>query len=509
MDVIGDNIANVNTTGYKRGSVAFQEMLSQTISGASAPDGNKGGANAEQVGLGVQVGSITNQFTQGTTESTGSNSDMAIEGNGFFILSQGESKLYTRAGNFSLDKDGNLVQSGSGRVMQGWMADDSGMVNTNSQLASVKVPIGKTMPAKATSTITYEQNINAATNGTLAYQPTPMTITDGVSGEQAQVSVALKPSGNFNEWTYALTAVGVNGSTVSGLTNGTGTIKVDNSGKVISSTGSAATVTFSGGATIDVTPPALAAANGGGFAVSSAGDTGSAVMAGAFTEAASFVSAMPVYDPLGGSHNVSVTFTKQGDNKWGWASSSTDPGVTATGSGTLIYDPASGKLLSSAGGPITLNFGSGTGITEVTPDFSGCTQFAADNSLLATSQNGYSSGSLQSFAIDNSGAINGTFSNGVTRKIATVALANFSNPAGLVKEAGSCYTVSGNSGEAYIGTSGTDGRGSLVAGSLETSNVDLSQEFTDMITTERAYQANAKVITTSDELLQTLLNLKS
>ena len=508
MDVIGDNIANVNTTGFKRGSVAFQELLSQTISGASAPDGTKGGTNAEQVGLGVKVGSITNQFTQGTTQYTGSNSDMAVEGNGFFVVAQGQSKLYTRAGNFALDKEGNLVQSGNGMILQGWMADEAGTVNTNSQLASIQVPIGKTIPAKATSSINYEQNVDARTNGSLLYQPTPMTITDGVSGEKAQVTVALTPTGNFNEWSYEITALGVDGATVSGLTNATGKMKMDKDGKITSTTGAASTVTFSGGATITITPPALAAVNGGNFAVSSAGDIATAPMAGAFTAAESFVSSMQIYDPLGGTHNVNVTLSKQADNQWGWAASSADAGITATGSGTLNYDSASGKLLTSSGGPITVNFGSGTGVTEVTPDFSGSTQYAADNSLLATSQNGYSSGALQSFAIDNAGAINGTFSNGMIRKMATVALANFSNVAGLVKEAGSFYSESRNSGEAYIGTSGTGGRGNLLAGSLETSNVDLSQEFTDMITTERGYQANAKMITTSDELLQELLNLK-
>ena len=508
MDVIGNNIANVNTTGFKRGSVAFQELLSQTISGASAPEGSKGGINAEQVGLGVKVGSISNQFTQGTTQYTGSNSDMAVEGNGFFVVAAGQSTLYTRAGNFALDKDGNLVQSGNGMILQGWMADGAGVVNTNNQLTNIQVPIGKTIPAKATSTINYAQNLDARTNGSVAYQPSPMTVTDGVSGEKAQVTIALTPTGVINEWTYAITALGVDGSTVSGLTNAAGTLKLDNAGRIISSSGGTASVAFAGGATIDIAPPAAGAASGGNFAVASAGDTDSACMSGVFTAAAGFVSSMQIYDPLGGTHNVNVTLSKLGDNQWGWTSSSSEPGITATGSGTLTYDPSSGKLVTSTGGPMHVDFGSGTGSSDVALNFSSSTQYAADSSLLATSQDGYSSGSLQSFSVDGTGAINGTFSNGVIRKMATVALANFSNVAGLVKEAGSFYSESRNSGEAYVGTSGTGGRGNLPAGSLETSNVDLSQEFTDMITTQRGYQANAKVITTSDELLQELLNLK-
>lgn len=508
MDVIGDNIANVNTVGFKRGSVAFEELLSQTISGASAPNGEKGGTNAVQVGLGVKVGSVTNQFTQGTTQYTGSNSDMAVEGNGFFIVAAGQSLEYTRAGNFSLDKNGNLVHSANGMILQGWLADESGVVNTNSPLTNVKIPIGKAIPARATSAINYEQNIDSRINGSLLYEPTPMTVTDGVTGEKAQLTVALTPSGNFNEWNYEISAVGVGGAAVAGLANGTGTLKLDKDGKVTACSGGPATVTFAGGAAIDIAPPAAGAAGGGIFTVSSAGDTASAPMAGAYTAAKSYVSSAQIYDSLGGTHEMSLTFTKLTDNQWGWQSSSSEAGVTATGNGTLNYDPTSGKLLNSSGGPINVNFGAGIGTISVTPDFTGSTQFAADYSMLPSSQNGYSSGALQSFSVDNSGGINGVFSNGVIQKMATVGLANFANAAGLTKQAGSFYSESRNSGEASIGTSGTGGRGNLLSGSLETSNVDLSQEFTDMITTERGYQANAKVITTSDELLQELLNLK-
>lgn len=508
MDVIGANIANVNTVGFKRGSVAFQELLSQTISGASAPDGERGGTNAVQVGLGVKVGSVTNQFTQGNLQYTGSNSDMAVEGNGFFVVAQGQSKLYTRAGNFSLDMDGSLVHSANGMILQGWMADDSGVVNTNSPLGNIQIPIGSTIPAKETSVIRYEQNIDSRINGELVYQPTPMTITDGVSGQQAQVTIALTPTGNFNEWNYEVRAQGLNGAAVSGVANATGTIRVDSDGVVVATGAADATVAFGGAAAITIARPAVGAADGGFFSVSSAGDAGSAAMAGAFTAADSFSSSMQVYDSLGGMHEIVITLEKLANNQWVWSASSTEAGATVSGNGTLNYDPASGRMLTGSGGPITANFGAGIGTMEITPEFSGSTQFAADHSLLAASQDGYSSGALQSFSIDNSGAINGVFSNGVIRKMATVALANFANSAGLVKEAGSFYSESRNSGEAYIGTTETGGRGRLLSGTLETSNVDLSQEFTDLITTQRGYQANARIITTSDELLQELLNLK-
>lgn len=507
MDVIGNNIANVNTVGFKKGSVAFQELLSQTVSGASAPNGERGGTNAVQIGLGVQLGSVTNRFTQGNLQYTGSNSDLAIEGNGFFVVGQGDSKLYTRAGNFTVDEGGSLVHSSNGMIVKGWMADDSGKVNTSDPLTGVQVLIGKTISAKATSEVQYEQNLNAGTNGELLYQPTPMTVTSGASGEKAQVTITLTPTGNFNEWNYEMRAAGLDGATISGVSGGTGTLKLDADGKVVS-TGGEAVLNFGSGASLKIAAPAAASADGGSFTVSSAGDTADNPMAGAFKAAESFVTTGQIYDSLGGMHELKMTFAKDSDNKWSWQASSDESGVAVTGSGSLAYDPSTGKLMTSSGGGITVDLGTGKGSLSITPDFANTTQFSASNSMVPSSQNGYASGSLESFSIDSSGSINGVFSNGVTMKMAQLALASFANDAGLVKESGSFFSASLNSGEAHIGGASTGGRGSVSSGTLETSNVDLSQEFADLITTQRGYQANARMITTSDELLQELINLK-
>lgn len=508
MDVIGNNISNVNTVGFKKGSVAFQELLSQTVSGASAPDGERGGTNAVQIGLGVQLGSVTNRFSQGNLQYTGSNSDLAIEGNGFFVVGDGDAQRYTRAGNFTVDESGNLVHSSNGMIVQGWMADDSGAVNTSDPLSGVQVLIGKTISAKATSSIQYEQNIDAGTSGELLYTPTPMTVTDGTSGDQAQITVTLTPTGNFNEWSYELRAEGLDGAVVSSLTGNTGLLKLDASGKVLLTGAGNAALTFGSGETVQIAPPAVNAALGGSFSVASAGDTADAAMTGAFTAADDFVTTAQIYDPLGGTHELKMSFSKTADNQWSWEASSDESGVTVTGLGSLTYDASSGKLITSSGGAITVDLGAGRGTVEITPDFSNTTQFAADNSMVPSSQNGYASGSLESFSIDSSGSINGVFSNGVTMKMAQLGLASFANDAGLVKESGSFYSESLNSGEAHIGAASTGGRGSVSSGTLETSNVDLSQEFADLITTQRGYQANARMITTSDELLQELINLK-
>lgn len=506
IDVIGNNIANVNTVGYKRGDVVFQELLSQTIRGASSPTENIGGTNPMQVGLGVQVGSITTQFTQGNLQYTGSNTDMSIEGNGFFIVADGSTKFYTRAGSFALDRNGNLIHSSNGMMLQGWMADDTGTVNTNYPISGISVPIGKVIPAKETSTIKFEQNLDSRINGSLAYQPSNAVVTDQ-DGEKAQISVSVKPGDGFNKWNYEVSAIGVDGSTVTSVSNSSGGITLDADGNVISS-GSPVTITFSSGKTITIQPPLSGSTNGGKFTVSSSPDTIDTDISGVYTKPEKFENTVSVYDSLGGVHNIKISFSKIDDNIWSWSASAVDGGMSVSGTGNLVYDPNTGKLVSSDGAEVTINYGTGIGISKVKLDFANSTQFASNNSMLATEQDGYASGALQNFSIDQFGCVNGVFSNGVIKKVAQIALANFSNPSGLTKAQGSFFTESNNSGVAYIGTSGTGGRGRLISGNLETSNVDLSREFTDLITTQRGYQANARLITSSDELLQELINIK-
>lgn len=506
IDVIGNNIANVNTIGYKRGDVVFQELLNQTIRGASAPTAEIGGTNPMQVGLGVKAGSVTTQFTQGNLQYTGSNTDIAIEGNGFFIVADGSTKYYTRAGSFALDRNGNLIHSSNGMILQGWMADDTGTVNTNTPISGIAVPIGKTIPAKETSSIKFEQNLDSRLNGTLAYQPSNAIISD-LNGEKAQISISVIPGGGFNKWKYQVNVYGLNGANISSVSNASGEIILDSDGKVLSS-GSDITITFSSGESVTLSVPSVGSLNGGKFSVSSSGDSIDNEISGVYSKPESFENTISVYDSLGGVHNMKMVFSKIGDNVWNWKAVGLDSNMDVSGSGIVSYDSNTGKFVSSDGQKITINYGTGIGISVITPDFTNSTQFASNNSMLATEQDGYASGSLQNFSIDQFGCVNGVFSNGVIKKVAQIALANFSNPSGLTKSQGSFFTESNNSGVAYIGTSGTGGRGRLISGNLETSNVDLSREFTDLITTQRGYQANARLITASDELLQELINIK-
>lgn len=370
LDVTSNNIANVNTTGFKTSQTQFQDTLSQLITSASGAQAGTGGTNPAQVGLGVKVAGVTTDFTQGSSQLTGRSTDMMIQGDGFFVVRQGSQTCYTRAGSFDFDSTGQMVLPGDGALVQGWMAV-GGVVDTNSAVTDLRVPSGALMASKATTAATYEGNLQAdATAGTVLNRD------------------------------------------------------------------------------------------------------------------------IPAYDATGNQSTLSLQFTKSAT---GWTVSG-DGGATTT---AMVFD-ASGALTS----PTSLTVGS------VNVDLSKVTGYAGVDTLKALSQDGYAAGTLESFSLGNDGTITGTFSNSLKQVIGRIALASFNNPAGLEKAGGSLFTTTANSGLAQVGSAGSGGRGTLSGGTLEMSNVDLSKEFTSLIIAQRGFQANSRVITTSDTILEELINLK-
>lgn len=496
MDVIGNNIANVNTTGFKSSRVTFQDTLNQMLRGASASQSNRGGTNPLQVGLGVSVSSIDVIHTQGNLQTTGNTSDLAIQGNGFFVLSNGSKNYYTRAGNFTMEETGLLVNPSNGLVVQGWMADVAGNIDTNTTTENIKLPLGQTIAPSATTSIEFGGNLDSGTAGELTYSG--LTMTD-VDGNGVQLVFTLNPTNNFNEFTYT---VSVDGGIV---TNGTasGTIALNLDGSVASITGAPFEITATGGTNpITVTPPIVGAANGGSFTTDS---TGATSFAGVFTAPEKLVTSTEIFDSLGQAHYIATTLEKVDLNTWNWTT--TDQLGNVIGNGNMIYD-TNGKLISSSGTTITLSPAGADNIT-INPDFSKVSQYASTTSEITSPyQDGYSMGTLESYSIDGSGILIGVFSNGLSQNLAQISIANFTNAAGLVKTGDSLYESSSNSGTAQIGVAGESGRGKVASGNLEMSNVDLAQEFTDMIVTQRGYQANSRIITTSDEMLEELVNLK-
>lgn len=444
MDVIGNNISNVNTNGFKRGRVNFQDMISQQLSGAAKPTDELGGVNPKEVGLGMTVASIDNVFTQGNLQSTGISTDLAIQGNGFFVMKNGEETYYTRNGAFGLDMDGTLVNPANGMRVQGWMAEEINgqmLVTTAATPEDLIIPVGSKDPAKETTNVNFACNLNKNTPEILEGASaddifkgtwgTEQKIYDSF-GNEHMLSVSFRRVvGNPNQWEatvvidqdnadYTQTRVGL--GTTDGMGN-TFLVNFDNYGALQSVTDTAGNVTNPEGQVVLQTSFAVADSN---------------------------------VDEQGNPYRQ------------------------------------------------TLNINLGTiGSFKDT-----ITQSASKSTTKAFYQDGYTMGYLDNFKIDSSGIITGVYSNGTNRTIGQIAMATFANDRGLEKAGDNTYVESNNSGMARIGESGVAGKGSLMAGALEMSNVDLSEQLTDMIVTQRGFQSNAKTIQTADTLLETVLGLK-
>jgi flagellar hook protein FlgE len=392
MDVTGNNIANVNTVGYKGSQTVFQDTLSQVVRAGGAPAADRGGTNPAQVGLGVKLAAATTNWTQGATQTTGRSTDFMIEGDGFFVTRAGTESLYTRAGSFDFDGDGRLVTPNGG-ILQGWMANAAGVVNTNGAVGDLSVPYGQIVAPKQTTTGALGGNLPAGAATGTTFQ-TGVTMFDSQGVEQ-KVFYNFTKAAAANTWTLD-------------IKHADGTSLV-----------TGATVAFNA--------------------------------AGALT--------------------------------------------TPAAPGTLAAFTPPAATYPSWTGPVTI-------------DVSKLTQFGGASTVTATDQNGYELGSLQSFQLGNDGTITGVYSNGLRQPIGQLALASFSNPSGLEKAGSSTFRVGVNSGEAAVGLACVGGRGVLNSGALEMSNVDLAEEFTGLIVAQRGFQANSRVITASDEILQDLVNLK-
>lgn len=444
MDVIGNNISNVNTTGFKRGRVNFQDMISQQIAGAAKPTEELGGVNPKDVGLGMTIATIEQVFTQGNLQTTGVSTDVAIQGNGFFILKNGDESFYTRNGAFGIDKDGTLVNPSNGMRVQGWMANEINgemIVTTAATPTDLIIPVGSKDPAKATENVKFACNLNKNTPEILEGASaadiqkgtwnTEQEIFDSF-GNKHLLSVSFRRVvGNPNQWEatvnvdvnnadYTQTRIGL--GTTDGVAN-TFLVNFDNYGQLLSVTDSAGNLTPESGEIV-----------------------------------------------LQASYTVPEANTDENGNPYRQ----------------------------------TFNINLGTiGSMKNT-----ITQSASISTTKAYSQDGYTLGYLDNFKIDSSGTITGVYSNGTNRVIGQIAMASFTNDRGLEKAGDSTYVEYNNSGQAMIGESGVQGKGKLLSGALEMSNVDLSEQMTDMIVTQRGFQSNAKTIQTADTLLETVLGLK-
>lgn len=398
MNVIGNNLANVNTTAYKGSRVTFQDMLAQTVRGASRPTERLGGTNAIQFGLGVLVAGTDINTEQGSLNATNRPTDFAIQGNGFFLVSNGDRVAYTRDGSFDLDAAGDLVHRATGERLLGWTADPAtGAINTNAPVGNgsfLRIPIGARTAVQETTSVTWAGNLD---------------------------------SREFNM------------------------------------PGTATTQTI-----------------------------------------------VRVYDALGGSHDLTMTLTEGATaNTWNWSVAGMS-GTSVTGSGTVTFDPATGQLVTGSPGTITVTPPAASGLAAfpINLDFNSISQLATDMQVQASAQNGFEPGSLSSFSVNTDGIIVGLYTNGLTRPLGQIATAIFPNANGLERQGSNLWRNTDNSGIPVVGMPRTGGRGQINSGFLEQSNVDIGNEFTDLIVTQRGFQANTRVVTTVDEMLQDLINMK-
>lgn len=405
MDVIGNNIANVNTVGYKKGQMTFQEVFSQTVRGAGAAQGGKGGTNPQQIGLGVDAGSINTIHTEGASQRTDNPTDVMIDGEGFFVVTDDtnfENRYYTRAGNFTVDGAGNLVTADGYKVL-GYRANDNGEITET--YGPIVINRSETIAATPTKTIELRGNLNPASD-----KHTADTIIKDSLGNSWVVEFEFEKVTGENTWKMSLKSI----QSQDGESE-LNEVKLEGD----------TTITFGEDGKIN-------------------------------TEA------------------LELKLNIQDQN-----------GATFGEGGSItIFDPNN-------------------------PDsYNKMTQYANDTDLKPHAIDGNSSGKLTGFAIDPSGTVNGIFSNGENKALGQLMLAKFDNPMGLEKMGSNFFINTRNSGEPQYGTAGTSGFGAAKSGNLEMSNVDLSMEFTEMITTQRGFQANSRIITTSDEMLQELVNLK-
>lgn len=502
MDVIGNNIANVNTVGFKSSRAIFQETLNQTLQNATAPTSTRGGTNPRQVGLGVTLGGIVTHHTPGNLQASGSTTDVAIEGDGFFIVGSGDQRLFTRAGTFDFDQNGSLVHITTGMHVYGWLAQN-GVVNTSQPVEPLRVPIDQMIAPLPTTRIEYSGNLDARTTGTLAFDGRPIVITSADGQKEISVSFELQPTGSFNEWEWRVkvTGEGVN------VVGGSGTLRVGPTGEIIFQSATEPIRIQLEGTNEEIVIDVPTADNNGVFAVNSipAGYQvqGEDKVASTYTPPQAELATIHVFDTQGARHDVIVSFERISLYEWTWKAE--DRLGNPIGGGELRFSTSG--VLESQTGSIVLT-PTGVEPVEIEPDFSSLTQFASSSTVAAVDQNGYPAGELETVSIDSVGRIIGSFSNGLLEVLGQLALATFRNPGGLHKEAGTLFRESSNSGMANIGAAGTGNRGTVAPGNLEMSNVDLGMEFTHMIITQRGYQANSRIITTSDEMLQELVNLK-
>lgn len=412
LDVIGNNVANSSTVGFKASTAEFADVFAASLSGAGA----------SQAGIGTKLAAVAQQFTQGHITTTNNPLDVAVNGKGFFVLSNNGARSYTRNGQFQVDKNNNIVTSG-GLLVQGYQVDNTDPANPviTGKLGNLTVDTKDQNP-HATNAATVGANLDA--NSKILPDPADLTATTWVPPDPSATPPVLVKQKSYNSSTSTT-----------------------------------------------------------------------------------------VYDSLGNPHVVGMYFIKTAANTWNVQYTIDGSGVAAAGGPSVLTFTSAGVIDSGtppSGTSVTFTLPPTLGATMPAVDFKfdSMTQFGSKFGVNSLTQNGYASGSLAGFSIGKDGILQGRYTNGQTRTLGQLALANFANPQGLQNLGDNQWAESPNSGTALIGSPGSSGLGLLQSSATEDSNVDLTAELVNMIVAQRAYQANAQTIKTQDAIQQTLMNLR-
>jgi flagellar hook protein FlgE len=489
LSAIANNLSNQNTTGYKDTSVLFSDLFYQSL-------GTTGSGDPIQVGAGTQVGAMPSLFTQGSVSATGVPTDVAIQGSGFFAVQDGSGVIdYTRAGDFSTDAN-NFLVTPAGQQVLGYPAVN-GVVNTGAGIAALQLGAGTISPPTTTANVSLTANLNAA-GGIGSTFSTPVTIYDSL-GAAHSLTYNFTNTGP-NTWSYSLSIPpgdlnAVNGVAPSGVL-ATGTLTFDGNGVLIGTGGGTGTATYGG-------------TNVGNGTVSGLAAT-AATATQTFTLTATSATTFSVVGSVSGNvgtATVGVPFTSPqldltinaGSTAWATGDTVTVPTTPLT-LGDVKAIPITG--FADGASNQTFNWDVLSGTSPV------ISQVAAPSTTTSISQDGSSSGSLANFTIGSDGTITGSFTNGKTQALGEVALANFANVNGLQLQGSTDYSPTLASGPAVVGVPGAGGLGTLSGGSLELSNVDIATEFANLIVAQRGFEADAKAVTTFDQITQDTIALK-
>ncbi len=552
LDVAGNNVANVNTVGYKASNITFAELLSQTIKRASGPTGSLGGTNPQQAGSGVGISAVSRNMSQGNLFATGQDLDVAIDGQGYFVLSDGTQSVYSRRGSFAVDADNTLVDPATGYKVQriGSEGEADGFQTAGD--SSIHIPWDASMPARATSEITMNGNLRSSASVENATKNKLTANVPFTTGGGTPITATTRLS-DLDQWTTPL-AVGSTGTLrISGVTEDgtvftnqdvTWTGAAAGAGETVQSVLDQISALFDHStATINSDGKIVITDDEGGYSLAQiTGMSYVAAGADALTIPTYFDLTTPggndskafninVYDSMGEPHVLSGYLVKtdttntwdmvipsiSGETPASWSSYDLNSGTyNRRISGIQFNSDGSYAGLSNSTESLTIGvqFNNIPGTQTITFDlgtegeFTGLTQFYSEQSSAnALSQNGYEAGSLSSVTIDQSGMVLGTFTNGVKRNVAALQIGVFQNAGGLEAVGNGYFLPSANSGEPIATTAATGGAGVIKGQSLEKSNVDIATEFVNMMQAQNGYQANARTIRVANALLTELTSL--